>query len=351
MLKTLAVLAMAGAALLAADLIPANNPAIYFSPYNTSFEGDRALWIYAGSYLKTTFTGTSAVLRIDIGSMAGSPPKFRWSIDGKQLQTASGSGAISLAQNLRGGGHTLTLYLAAADANYDRWQKPQQAIRVIGLELDSGATVKPPSGLATKRIVFFGDSITEGAWNLGNSNRMVDRHWPDWVAHSDATQAWPYYLATELKAEFGVIGSGGMSWLRPSHSGLPPLPESWAFHYSGHPRQFTPAPDYVIVNMGTNDGKRDTTAAVERWLRDVRAAIPSPAKIVVIIPFGQMNRDFLTRAVNNVADPNTRIIDLGPAFAEGLTVYGKSSPVSYDGLHPNAGANAKFARALYEKLR
>jgi len=335
-------MALLGAALHAGQKIPVTSPAVFLSPYNTTAQGE---WIYPGGYLKTTFTGTRAVLHIDTQTMQGPAPKFRWSIDGGPLQTAQASSTLPLAAGLRPGRHALTVWLAATDANYDRWRQPQQIVRLKSLEIDDGAKLSAPRGLHKKRAVFFGDSITEGAWNLGNSYRVVDKKWVDWVKHSDATEAWPFFLAARMGVEYGVIGSGGMSWLRPSHSSIPPFPEAWRFHYQGHPRDFRPAPDYVVVNMGTNDGTRDTAPAVTAWLREVLRTFPK-AQIWLFIPFGQQNKGPLEAALAAVSNKRIHKIDLGPANAQGLNKYGAHSATSHDGLHPKAATHRSLAEAV-----
>ena len=332
--------------ILAALLLPILHPSIFLSPYNTTAKGE---WIYPGAYLKTTFTGTSATLHFDASANHGAAPKFRWYIDGQPFQSAQAASRLPLATNLKPGAHSLVLYLAATDANYDRWRQPTQIVRLTGLAIDDGATLRPPKHTARKRALFFGDSITEGAWNLGDSYRVENKRWVDWVRHSDATQAWPFFLAEAMKVEYGVIGSGGMSWLRPSHSNIPPFPESWRSHHQGHTRAFLPPPDYVIANMGTNDGARDTAPAVAAWLREALDAFPK-ARIYVVIPFGQQNKDALESALAQVPSNRIRKLDLGPAFAAGLQKYGQASAASFDGLHPNAALHRRLANALRRRL-
>jgi hypothetical protein len=102
----------------------------------------------------------------------------------------------------------------------------------------------------------------------------------------------------------------------------------------------------VIVNMGTNDGEKDTSAVVEKSLNDIRGAAPPDTQIFVIIPFGQMNKPSLRRAVLAVGDQRIHLIDIGARWAEGLNRYGKETRVSFDGLHPSAEASGMYAALL-----
>lgn len=344
--------------------------AFYFSPYNTYSDGvgrllanniheksNYALWVNPGSYFKTMFTGTSAVLNTDVtGSSNGQSPKVCWSIDGHPfitLQLHAGSNAIQLAKKLEPGTHSIFFLLSASDANLNRWREPVAGLKIYGISLDPGGTLRPPAlsiALRPKKIIFFGDSITEGAWVLGNSDRRISGRYIDWVRYADALLAWPRAVATALDAEYGTCAFGGTGWVKAATPFVPALPESWQFYFDGHSRltdgQLFPNPDYVIVNMGTNDGDRPTSAAIESWLKQIRHAVGQNVPIIIIIPFGQMNRNMITAALSKVRDRHIHKIDLGPQWAYGLSHYGYSSFTSFDGLHPNADATAGYAAAV-----
>jgi hypothetical protein len=155
-------------------------------------------------------------------------------------------------------------------------------------------------------------------------------------------------LADALKLEYGAAGSGGMGWLKTSHSNIPALPESWRFHYKNAPRNFQRNPDYIFLNMGTNDGTRDTADTAKKWLAEVHNQFPK-TKVILIIPFGQQNKASLLAAAKS--SPKTQVLDLGPAFAEGIQKYGQTTPTSHDGLHPNAATNRRLAAVLKSKIR
>jgi lysophospholipase L1-like esterase len=342
----------------------------YFSPYNTYSDGtgrllgnniregsSYAMWVNPGAYFKTAFTGTSAILNIELtGPSGGQLPKVRWSIDGGPFVTTQlqhDRNAIPLASGLAPGSHSILFVYSASDANMNRWQEPVEGIKIYSILLDPGGTlVELDRSVAQrpKNIVFFGDSITEGAWVLGNSDRRISGKYVDWVSYSDAFLAWPRAVAAALDAEYGVCAFGGTSWIKPTNPFVPELPQSWHLYFADHSRlsdgKLLPRPDYVIVNMGTNDGDKDTSTAVASWLRQVRSAVDPKTAIVVIIPFGQMNKRWIDAALSSVGDLYVYKVDLGPQWADGLAKYGRGSFVSFDGLHPNAEATAEFAAAL-----
>jgi lysophospholipase L1-like esterase len=347
----------------AGALVPVTDPAIFFSPYTSYSDGTGALqennvrtgstfveWVNPGSYLKLGFTGRSLHLRIDTGAATqGFMPKVRWSLDDGRLTTLylkRGQKTIEIANGLSAGPHTLAFYLAATDAYADRWNRPVQSLKITGIEIDAGAAVSAPSGpnaIEPKRALLFGDSITEGMWVLGDSKDPSKS-----LEFNDATQAWPAMLAEALGTEYGICGFGGQSWVRYMHE-VPPFPASWKEYSKGRSRlidgKLFPAPDYVFVNMGTNDSA-DVSAAAEGWLREILTAAGDKTQVFVIIPFGQQRAENLKKAIEKVGDSRVFKLDLGPKWAFGLHTYGVAARVAYDGLHPDSQAAGRYAAAV-----
>jgi len=344
-------------------LIPVTDQAIFFSPYTSYSDGAGALqannvraestfveWVNPGSYLKLGFTGRSLRLRIDTSAAAqGSMPKVRWSLDDGRLATLylkRGQKTIDIANGLSAGAHTLAFYLAATDAYADRWNLPVQSLKITGIEIDAGASVSAPSGpiaIEPKRALLFGDSITEGMWVLGDSKDYTKA-----LEFNDATQAWPAMLAEGLGTEYGICGFGGQSWVRYMHE-VPPFPASWKEYSKGRSRlidgKLFPTPDYVFVNMGTNDSA-DVSAAAEGWLREILTAVGEKTQVFVIVPFGQQRAENLKRAIEKVPDSRAFKLDLGQKWAFGLHSYGVPARVAYDGLHPDSQAAGRYAAAI-----
>jgi hypothetical protein len=352
------------------NFTPVTDEAFYFSPYNTYSDGPGpflgnnirakshyALWVNPGSYFKTMFTGRSAILSIEVTGVASDqPPKVAWSIDDGPFQTGevhSGSNELPLAKGLEIKAHSVRFLFSASDANVNRWLLPVEGLKIYGMILDPGSSLLFPSqsiALSPKKIIFFGDSITEGAWVLGNSDRKIDGRYVDWVRFSDARLSWTRAVALALNAEYGTVGFGGTGWVHTATPFVPALPESWQFYFDNHSRladgQLVPTPDYVIVNMGTNDRDRNISTALTTVLRQIRNAAGPGADIILIVPFGQMNRDPIVDAALKVEDQHLFTIDLGPQWAYGISHYGHSSLRSFDGVHPAATATAEYATAV-----
>jgi lysophospholipase L1-like esterase len=340
---------------------------LFFSPYTSYSDGSGPLqannvrgassfveWVNPGAYVKFNFTGHTLHLEIDThAAEAGFMPKVRWTLDDGPLQTLyvkRGQKTIEIGRHLRDGEHTVAFYLAATDAYADRWNTPVQSLKITGIEIDDGAKVLPPAGpvsLESKRVLFFGDSITEGMWVLGDSKDASKA-----VELNDSTQAWPMMLAEGIGAEYGICGFGGQSWVRYMKE-VPPLPLSWRDYSKGRSRLFNgklaPAPDFVFVNMGTNDST-DISQAAAGWLRELRGALTAKTPVFIIIPFGQQQAANLKRAIAQVNDPRVFTLDLGPKWAYGLHTYGVPARVAFDGLHPDSQAAGRYAAALVHAM-
>jgi hypothetical protein len=176
----------------------------------------------------------------------------------------------------------------------------------------------------------------------------------DWVDYADASLAWPRPVAAALDAEYGVCVFGGTSWINPATPFVPPLPESWQYYFSDHPRvisgKLRPTPDYVIVNMGTNDGTKQTATAIRSWLKQIRAAVRPRTDIVVVVPFGGINRSSIETALIGLKKRHTYRIALGMQATYGLNQFGHPSLVSFDGLHPSATATAEYAARVVQRI-
>ena len=191
---------------------------------------------------------------------------------------------------------------------------------------DVAATTTHPSA---------GDSITEGVLTLGGTQHYdTDRN--------DATVCWSFRLGALLGAEVGVVGFGATGLSRGGSGGVPALGTSWSQLWSGVPRAFSPPPDLIVLNEGTNDGANDITAPFTAVLDDLLAACPA-TPIAVLLPFDGAQGTNLRAAIAACADPaRVHFVDTTGFYD---TAYG-------GGLHPT-GPNdvARVAPRVAAHLR
>lgn len=336
---------------------------LFFSPYNWSIEGaTTAVTAQPGAYLSASFQSANVRLNIDTSSLSSLPnrsgPVIRWQVDSGPTRTyhlAAGDAQIPLnSDSLGAGTHTCKVWFVAADYAQDRWKLPLEALRITGLTLDTGGVTVAPTLLA-RRVLFFGDSITEGV-------RTESAH-GDPARDDDATHAFPYTCAAALGAEFGVVGVARQGWTIPGEDGsnVPNFATAWPLHYTGKSRAFTPAPDYVVVMHGVNDAlspadPNQLKATVQGWLAAARAAMPS-SRLCIVVPFNGFEREAITQAVQayktaHASDTKVFLIDLGVSVQTGLTdPSGAPSLRSHDGIHPDAATSEALGAQLAAALQ
>jgi lysophospholipase L1-like esterase len=360
------------------------DPNVFFSPCNWRSDGAGPMLAnnintsstYAqtnnpGAYLKFSLTAASAgvaTLLLDTtplnGITAANCPTLAISVDGAAFTTpllayATGTTRLLLAGNLSAGAHTVAIFfrsvtLSSSLAMGDRWNTPASAVKITGLELDGKGSATAAQTLHAKRMLVFGDSITEGADAVGSNNANADQ---------DATQTYAQLLAVGLDAEVGVIGFSSQGWTVAGYGNVPKFYDTatpsnstfdkyWAATSRVSSGTFAPALDFLVVIHGTNDaaqGASDAavTSAVSAWLPAVRADAPS-ANIFVVIPFDGGKRAAIVSGVAAIIDPKLHLIDLGTAIQPTLAAGGA---YTNDALHPNVRGHAVFASMLINQIR
>ena len=296
-----------------------------------------------GAYLKFKATVGAAGtigLTIDTATLASIAaagcPQLAWSIAGGAIQSqtlTSGQTSISLATGLAAATYDVFVgfrgvFVTQDGASAQNYTAINNKVKITAVNLSTGGTLSAPT-LRSKRMICYGDSITEG--DLSNGG-------PRSATSQDAFLTYGWLLAAALDAEVGIVGFYGepFSWFQ----------STWPNYSAGLSRLvgglLTPAPDYITVNYGENDGDPGpTTSTVTGVLAAVSAAAPS-AKLIQVIPFSGRARTNLTAAT---LPSNGYRIDLAaPEMLNGKLVW------SYDGQHPNQRGHANLAALLANKI-
>lgn len=333
-------------------VVAVTNTALYFSPFNWYSDGvgsmqsnnvkassTYALCPVRGGYLKfraTVGASGSIQLNLDTTSLAALTadgcPQLAWSVNGAAFQRStltSGQTSLVLASGLSAGTYEVCVAFAGVYITHDggtaqNYTTPNNAVKITAVQLSSGGSVSSTT-IRPKTLLAYGDSITEGDLSNGGPRSA-----------SSQETAWVYamILGAALNAEVGIVAYYGQTW---SWFG-----STWSNYYSGASRLvgglLTPAPDYVTVNYGENDGNPGpASATVTSNLASLAAAAPT-AKIALIIPFSGKARTNLSAAT---LPSNGVLVDLNRyEMTSGFTMW------SYDGQHPNQRGHALLGGLL-----
>lgn len=329
-----------------------------FSPYNWRISGGQAISINPGAYFKAKPSGTAASLGVSVTSISGAGtaakkyPRIRWSVDGgawSTSQLASGNTSVTLFTGLADTTHTVLFYFLASDAYSSRWDATM-ALNITGVTLDAGKSLSAPTQ-RTGRLIAYGDSITEGAWVLGGPSDLTE-----YSNYEDSSASWLRWVAEALDCEYGSCAFGGQAWDSTWNSDVPSLPNAYNYYYGSNSRLsgglLSPAPDYVLVNMGTNGGLASGTT-LQTWLGNIRTAAGSSARIVVIVPFGQTGVTNITSGFNSyqsaTPDSKCKLVNLGTIDGIGPSS-GTATYRATDSAHPDAQGDALLGAMVVKAI-
>lgn len=264
-----------------------NNSAILYSPYNWNVDSTDAISVNAGAYLRTVCNTTSFALIFAEANLSAPYPEMWARIDGDGWQeyTLSPSNTVwSIASGLQSRKHLVEVIIKSTTQTANRWNVsggvlPATAVDITGLGIDASGSCTAPTR-RTHNILIYGDSITEGVRSV-NDTASND------TDQNDVLSDYSYALATATDSEVGVVAFGATGILASSGSNVPALPSSYNYQYQGVSRTFSPAPDLVIYNDGTNDSTTGSTwqTAFETVLAGIHSSAPL-AKQLLLVPFG-----------------------------------------------------------------
>lgn len=297
---------------------------VLFSPGNWNIAASTAKTINAGAYFRTVFGGTSCSLQFDTSGLSAGFPKLEYRVDGTGPWTTvdlAATVAIAMPSETSGYASHLLEVNVRATTRTSRWALGG-IVALTGIILDSTKVLSKPGQRPLIGYVF-GDSITEGLKSLSSSE--------DTVNSSNGMQSYASILGPALGAEIGVIGFSGQGFSNQGDGSVPVFGSTYNLIYAGVTRTFLPAPDFIVINQGTNDGSNNTIAAATGVLNGLLAATPSTTKVFVLRPFNGNQASNLQAAIAACTTPaRVYYIDTTGFF---------TSANSGDGLHPYGWEN------------
>lgn len=273
---------------------------------------------------------------------AEQPVYIAVSVDGVKQIHALGGDCARIVVPMTEGSHTLTVL---------RLSEGAVPLYCTGLRLacsDTAGTpaLLPPPARKSRRLVFFGDSITCGFGNTGETTS------PYLTSEQDPTEAYAWKCAELLGADAELVSISGQGIVRDcgGNTGIPiPTFFGWQSRYLQTAHDFADDADIVVVNAGTNDcgggvTNEEFSAGAEAFLYRLRAAYPH-AKLVWCYGLMGLYYDSVLRALE------TALAGTDAAFT-----YVPVAPIAWQrgevGAvgHPSVEGDVRGAAALAAKL-
>ena len=237
--------------------------------------------------------------------------------------TNIGETKVQLASNLSAGKHTFAIY-----------RQSEHSYGEIGVCALSyvGEMLKKPADKGLY-VEFIGDSISCGYGNIGNDGSAVN---------SDGTQAYTYYTAQALNADWSTVSWSGLGCKYGySSTTMQDVYPAQRYNYDKATMyNFSNEPDIVVLALGTNDNSKAPDTASKRaglveMLELVREKNPN-APIVWI-------HGMMTNGVSSMIEEI--VAEFGGAEA-GYYACRLTQNNAGGGSHPNLAGQQKFADEL-----
>lgn len=256
-----------------------------------------------GAKIEIAFRGTMAILRFNMLENAPCVPHLWISVDGGAKVESAVQRYIRVECE-EDAAHIITVIMKSSVEPQHRWYAPLVAkVEFEGYEAEKSADLPAND---KKIIEFIGDSITEGVLIDDTYRPDVNSDGLNRPFQDDSTATYAYITAKNLGLEPIIMGYGAVGL---THSGQGSVPEtniSYPYCFDGAPISHTP--DYIVINLGTND----------RWTEETRANLPAKykellglltrmqrqAKIAAMIPFVNCFGDEIKSVVNEFNEEN-----------------------------------------------
>lgn len=286
-------------------------------------------WVADGNTMQTGYPGSSFSFCVTgataITMQISNATRIAYRLDDDDYQVlASSSGTIKI-QGLSRDTHHVKVVICTS---HTTWAGANYA-SVSDISVDAGYIYAPTS--SKRKILVFGDSITEG-WCADDSLTSA----PD--------RAWWNVLSDDLSLDVTPVGIGGIGYEHTSNGDYPAISATPSYIENINKNTVVNDADFdiVLLELGVNDGKSKTEIDFDyvSKITDVLTRIKSKyqkSDIHAMLPFNQNGWPSLKQAYQN---SGVHIID---------TNWYDTIPF-YDSLHPNREGGRTIATNLVRYL-
>ncbi len=228
------------------DLIPPNNPNIQYFGRWDKLDSSQYRYSWPGVYLCAQFTGTSVGVRLIDGTNY-----FNVYIDGKFSQvlhcTKQDVTDYVITANLRPGKHTLRF-----SRRNITFEPPYS---FLGILLEPGETLLPPSPPQLRKIEIIGDSFTVAESNEATAPSLA---WEDRYPVTNTDKGFAADIARYFDAQYTIAARSGAGmycdWQSDTNAAIPKLFDRTLMEAPEPKWNFSSwVPDVAVVCLGLND--------------------------------------------------------------------------------------------------
>ena len=284
-----------GVAIAAQSIVPPNEEKIqYIGRIDTTTPNAYQL-VWPGTTIIANFQGTSLKLKLtnDVENYLNVFIDEKLTI----LKCENGEKIYTLATDLSDTTHVVRIFKRT-----EAWAP----LTFQGFILDSGKQLADPPARLSRRIEFYGDSITAGACNEDPG----DDQWSDHSTHNNY-MAYGAIAARQLDAEYMCTAISGIGMTIGYIDYL--MPQVWdKVEYSPSSKAWNFdrwKPDVVVVNLGQNDKskgpKGNFKAAYTKLIHNIRSKYPNAEIFCVLGPMDAgIDPTFINYVYSAVKDIN-----------------------------------------------
>ncbi|TXI70898.1 MAG: acetyl xylan esterase [Cyclobacteriaceae bacterium] len=220
-------------------------------------------WV-AGAHVQAKFKGTTCVLNVNDEVKWGTTHNYlEVSIDGaepRRIKLKVKENVIDLSEGLAEGEHTITIIKAT--------EALQGYIEFVGLTCTK---LLAPTALPTRKIEFFGDSITSG---MGSELTPIPCDSAEWYDQHTVYYGYAATTARAIDAQYHLTSESGIGLIHNCCNKPYVMPrvydklnitdDSLTWNFNRY------QPDVVSICLGQNDGIQDSTQFVSEYVAFIK---------------------------------------------------------------------------------